>query len=124
MSKKEALVLDSTVQDIFGAQLPGAHILNLDTNLGAVSDDSGAFSIGFNSLDNLIKISFVGYEELTLPVAQISEIVEMSPEVLDTIDLDLKPKKNIFWWILGGTALATVVLSKKKKKKPSAKTKV
>ncbi len=75
-SLAQARLITGRVLDETGQALPGANILIKNTSRGTTSDSDGKFSIETNGIDDVIVISFIGY--------QTKEIVVASQTVIET----------------------------------------
>lgn len=58
-------VTDATTQ----AAIPGATIIVANTNIGATTDANGAYTLKVNSGNYTLRVSFVGYETLSVPAS-------------------------------------------------------
>lgn len=126
----KAKIVDENNEPLVGASVVvlnavGQPVINGDFVVGDSSDYDGNFVINnaaISSLATLLRISFIGYKTIVIPVASIvatSGVIKMS------IDSTILPdtvvygkKKSIFslWWLIPigiGTAIA---LSKKEDK--------
>ncbi|TDQ22748.1 carboxypeptidase-like regulatory domain-containing protein [Tenacibaculum caenipelagi] len=103
--------------------LIGAHIMNVETQQGAVSDENGNFVLEAAN-DELIKVSFVGMKDVTLPASQI-EAVEMEEDsLLDEVVVSTKKsfKKNTGLWVgVGLVALYAYAKTRKPKRSTTSK---
>ena len=71
-----------------GISLPGVNIIVKGTNVGVATRSDGAFSITANSPDDVLVLSFVGYELLEVPIEGRNEIniqMERSITSLDEV---------------------------------------
>lgn len=71
------------VDDSLGFAIPSVHIWNESARMGAVSNDTGAFSIRVGNHDTLV-FSAIGYW---------SKVMFLSPEMNPDVFIRLKPKK-------------------------------
>src|SRR5690349_18182073 len=81
------IIRGRVVDKITQSPLPGANIVVLNTTvfLGAATDENGSFKINNVPVGNRsLKISFIGYKELVLPVV----VVNSGKEVVLNIELD------------------------------------
>jgi TonB-linked SusC/RagA family outer membrane protein len=70
-------ILDET-----GMPIPGANIVVKGTTKGAVSDLDGIFSIQLEATENILVVSYIGYEKIEVNVANQSEItVQLSESI-------------------------------------------
>lgn len=117
---KSSGTISGTVTDkLMKENLLGAHVVNLETKEGVATDDNGYFKINANP-DDLIRVSFVGYKEITLPASLIPKVVEMMEDknILDEVVITAKDSFNNYTWLwVSGGLLALFVVAKKKKKK-------
>lgn len=67
MLRAQAVSLTGTITDEFGEGLPGVTILIEGTQIGTTTDFDGKFTLNAKINDKL-RISFIGYTTLTLPV--------------------------------------------------------
>lgn len=56
------------VTDANNAAIPGATVVVLNTNVGATTDADGNYTLRLNAGSYTLRVSFVGYEALSLPV--------------------------------------------------------
>ncbi len=121
--EKSGKILDKATKQ----PLIGAHILNTETQQGAVSDENGNFVLPAVN-DEIVKISFVGMKDVTLPASQI-ELVEMEEDsLLDEVIITAKKsiKNNAGIWVgVGLVGLFAYAKTRKPKrsttpKKPAA----
>lgn len=122
-ANNDAMSITSIIIDKATKQpLPGAHILNVETQKGAVSDDGGQFSVEASG-DQMVTISFVGMKDLTLPASQIASTLEMEEEagMLDEVIITAKDsfKSKTGLWIAAGL-LGLFAYAKTRKPKRSA----
>jgi len=70
-----------TITDISGQPIPGATVLEQDTNNGTISDTNGAFVISLSSDATLI-VSFTGFEKQVIKVGAASNLaIELVEDV-------------------------------------------
>jgi TonB-dependent starch-binding outer membrane protein SusC len=81
----QARLISGRVLDETGQALPGANIIIKNTTQGTTSDSEGKFSIAINGLDDVIVISFIGYE--TKEIAVGSQTVIETTLLLDAKSL-------------------------------------
>lgn len=67
---QQGIVVTGTVtDDETGESLPGANIVISGTSVGTTTDANGAFSLTVPSEDAVLVFSFIGYEQVMIPVA-------------------------------------------------------
>ena len=68
--------INGVISDETGQPLPGATILEKNTNNGVVTDFDGNYSIQISDANSKLMISFVGYstQEISIEVYQISTL--------------------------------------------------
>lgn len=101
--------------------LIGAHILNQESQQGSVTDDNGNFALQAAS-DDLLKISFVGMKDVTLPASQI-DLVEMEEDsALDEVIITAKKsiKNHPGLWVGIGLVSLYAYAKTRKPKRVSA----
>lgn len=97
--------------------LIGAHVQNLETKEGTVTDGNGYYSL-LGSNDHLIKISFVGYKDLTLPISNITDMVELEEDgLLDEIVITAKKSVTKNAGLIVGIGLLSLFTYAKTKQK-------
>lgn len=109
-----------TVKATDGSPLIGAHVVNLNTKKGEVTDDNGFFIIEANP-DDVLKISFVGFNDVTIPAVQLPTVLNMQDDknVLDEVVVTAtKTAKKNPALILGAGLLGLFFYSKSKQNKP------
>ncbi|MCH6234471.1 SusC/RagA family TonB-linked outer membrane protein [Cognataquiflexum rubidum] len=67
-------LVKGTVLDAAGMPIPGANIVIKGTTKGAVSDLDGIFTIQLEPTENILVISYIGYEKTEVNVSNQSEI--------------------------------------------------
>lgn len=66
-----------------GSVLPGVNIVVKETNTGTSTDSDGAFGLTVPSLNDTLIFTFVGYEQLEVPINGRTELnVELYPDVV------------------------------------------
>lgn len=103
-------MISGKVQDATTRQpLPGAHVYwqrqgQIDTTTATTTDLNGDFQIQHASGD--LKITFIGYNPLTVPGAQLQGIVQRTfsldpaSNVLPEIEITAAKPKNYRWLII------------------------
>ena len=76
--------IKGTINDNEGMPLPGATIINLNTSNGVSTDFDGQFSIEA-SLDDVLQISYIGFETFDFKVSNVS----------DALDIQLEPGNQL-----------------------------
>jgi hypothetical protein len=66
--------VEGKVTDLNNEPLPGATIVVKNTNIGAIADLEGNFSINIPDYSDILEISYIGYEPLEIEVTQGSFI--------------------------------------------------
>ena len=67
------------INDNEGMPLPGATVVNLNTSEGTTTDFDGNFSIK-SSLDDILQISFIGFQTYEFQVSGLSDIINIQLE--------------------------------------------
>lgn len=67
-------MVKGTVVDEAGLPIPGANALIKGTTKGAVTDLDGVFNIELNPNENILVVSFIGYDKVEVNVANQSEL--------------------------------------------------
>ena len=76
--------IKGTINDNEGMPLPGATIINLNTSNGVSTDFDGQFSIEA-SLDDVLQISYIGFETFDFKISNVS----------DALDIQLEPGNQL-----------------------------
>jgi len=96
--------IKGTINDNEGMPLPGATIINLNTSNGVSSDFDGQFSIEA-SLDDVLQISYIGFETFDFKISNVSDALNIQLEpgnqleevVVSSFGFE---KKNKVTWLL------------------------
>lgn len=65
------------VADADGRPLPGASVLNKSTGISGVTDNEGMLSLNVSTGD-VIEITFIGYEKLSMTIKDVSSVLNIS----------------------------------------------
>ena len=85
---KDGRSISGVVYDVSGLPVIGASILLKGTSNGAVTDMDGAFVLNNVSADDVLEISYIGYETQEVPVGQQNNLrvtLEENAEMLDEV---------------------------------------
>lgn len=74
-------VIQGKVVDENGLPLPGASIVEENTNNSASTDNDGNFSISVSGPDAVLVISFMGYQNKKISASQNNVTVQLAPDV-------------------------------------------
>jgi len=77
-----------TVTDINGETLPGVNVVVKGTTIGTITDANGKYTINVPGADGVLSFSFIGYIEMSVPVAGKSTIdisLESSVSALEEV---------------------------------------
>ncbi|NLA50183.1 MAG: hypothetical protein GX876_12080, partial [Bacteroidales bacterium] len=84
----QQITVSGTVIDESGQAMPGVNIQVEGTTLGTISDINGKYSISVPDANATLVFSFVGYNELKVPVAGksvVDAVLQPSTESLDEV---------------------------------------
>ena len=84
----QQIVVSGTVKDEAGQPMPGVNIRVEGTTLGSITDINGKYSISVPNANATLIFSFVGYNELKVPVAGksvVDAVLQSSTESLDEV---------------------------------------
>jgi hypothetical protein len=123
----KAKIVDENNEPLVGVNVVVLDRNNNPTNVGDATDFDGNFTINnvaINSITTLLKISYLGYNTVVVPVASIvatKGVVKMSPDttILDgtTVYGTKKNKFNWLWLLLIPASIGVYQLTKEKPKK-------
>ena len=78
----QQITVTGVVNDENGNPMPGVNVVIEGTNIGAITDVDGKFSINVSSQDAVLLISFIGYNQQRVRIAGRTTInVSMEPSV-------------------------------------------
>jgi len=84
----QQISVTGTVKDQDGLPMPGVNIIVEGTTIGILTDVNGAYTISVPNANSVLVFSFVGYEDMKVPVAGKSKIevtLVASTQALDEI---------------------------------------
>lgn len=98
MASAQVIRISGTVSDDFDV-LPGAQIREVDSSNrivnSAIADGNGKFTMQIKSKKNMLKVTYVGYKEQTLPLNKQVYNIKMSDNVTQIKDVTVKAKKMV-----------------------------
>ena len=101
-----------------GEKLVNAHVIS--PTHSSITDKNGQTEIRVKSPDELVTISYMGYETEVIPFKDISSYVQliMANNELDAAYITSTPKKKKIWpWVAGAVGLLLLFGSDKKSMK-------
>lgn len=93
----------ATVKDETNKLVPFASIINLSKGTGDYSDSNGVVKFSYNSLNDTIEISSIGYETLTTSVLKIKEgeSIQLNKIYTNNTEVIILSSKNTKYYNIG-----------------------